>query len=217
MSWRRRHTATYWAQVLLTIAALFRILAGLSNRGSLRAQALCLELVLTPLASYLQLSQAISVLVIFLFDTHLLPLIYTGASLDWRFGRGSTCNKYIQIQGVHQSALVRLSHVGRPYCALNGSGRVCLITGNNSGLSGAVPQTLTLFGGVGFNAWRLRHPSLGECRQGPRHFWKCLARVGYGPEPETNLKRPCAILVRLMGRRTNTVPSNPTSAANWRI
>ena len=33
----------------------FRILAGLLNRGSLRAQAVCLELVLTPLASYIQL------------------------------------------------------------------------------------------------------------------------------------------------------------------
>ena len=71
---------------------------GLLNRGSLRAQALCLELVLTPLASYLQLTQAVCVLVIFLFDIHLLPLIYTGASPDWLLGRGSVCNMiYIYI------------------------------------------------------------------------------------------------------------------------
>ena len=105
----------------------FRIPAGLLNRGSLRAQALCLELVLTPLASYLQLKLELTPtatgsrtdpsrlwhLVIFLFDIHLLPvgirichhvhsprwyydiavlpLIYTGASLDWRLGRRSIC------------------------------------------------------------------------------------------------------------------------------
>ena len=74
-------------QVLLTIAALI-------NRGSLRVHALCLELVLTPLASDLQLTQAVSVMVIFLFDIHLLPLIYTGASLDWQLGRGSICHHH---------------------------------------------------------------------------------------------------------------------------
>ena len=49
VSWRRRETATYWPQVPLTIAALL-----LQSAWVLRAQALCLELVLTP-ASYLQL------------------------------------------------------------------------------------------------------------------------------------------------------------------
>ena len=58
----------------------FRILAGLLNRGSLRAQALCLELVLTPLASYLQLKLELTDpirlwhLVIWLSDIHLLPV-----------------------------------------------------------------------------------------------------------------------------------------------
>ena len=66
----------------------FRILAGVLNRRLLRTKAPCLELVLTPLASYLQLIQAVCVLVIFLFDFHLLPLIYTGASLDWLLGGG---------------------------------------------------------------------------------------------------------------------------------
>ena len=55
VSWRQRQTATYWTQVPLTIAALLSHSTGLLNRGSLRSQALCLELVLTPRASYLQL------------------------------------------------------------------------------------------------------------------------------------------------------------------
>ena len=50
VSWRRRQTVTCWPKVLLaTIAAL------LPHLGSLRAQALCLELVPTLQASYLQL------------------------------------------------------------------------------------------------------------------------------------------------------------------
>ena len=98
VSWRRGQTATYWPNVLLTIAAVLPHSAGLLNHGSLRAQALCLELVLTPLASYLQLTQAVCVLVIFLFDIHLLPLIYISASLDWRLGRGSICNISFKIK-----------------------------------------------------------------------------------------------------------------------
>ena len=47
VSWRRGQTATYWPQVLLTLAALLRILAGVLNPGPLRAQALCLALALT--------------------------------------------------------------------------------------------------------------------------------------------------------------------------
>ena len=38
VSWRRGQTATYWPKVLLTIAALLLIWAGLLNRRSLRAQ-----------------------------------------------------------------------------------------------------------------------------------------------------------------------------------
>ena len=83
------------AKFFMAIAALF---SGLRNRGSPKAQALRLELVLTPLASYLQLELELTDpsrlwhLVIFLFDVNMLPLIYTGASLDWRLGRGSICN-----------------------------------------------------------------------------------------------------------------------------
>ena len=54
--------------------------------------------------------------------------------------------------------------------------------------SGGRPQALTLFGGVGFIARRLRGPFLGECRRGLRHFWKCRARVGYASAPEPTLK-----------------------------
>ena len=134
VSWRWGQTATYWPKVLLTIAVPFPHSAGLLNRGSLRTQALCLELVLTPRASYLQLRLELNcnsnsnwikpsvapgyIIVwrppVFCGCTHLhriqprplvkvifrylrpnapvsaVPLlIYTGASLNWRLGRGS--------------------------------------------------------------------------------------------------------------------------------
>ena len=62
--------------------------------------------------------------------------------------------------------------------------------------AGAVPQALTLFGGVRLIAWHLRHPALRECRRGLRYFWKCRARLGHSPVPGPALKRPCAILIR---------------------
>ena len=61
------------------------------------SKALCLQLALTP-AAWLQLTQSVCALFILLFNVHLLPLffrlfpIYTGASLDWRLGRGSIYN-----------------------------------------------------------------------------------------------------------------------------
>ena len=42
--------------------------------------------------------------------------------------------------------------------AMGGSGRVCLVSGYTSGLRGPSPHALTLFGGVGFIARRLRRP-----------------------------------------------------------
>ena len=37
-------------------------------------------------------------------------------------------------------------------------------------------------------------PLLQECRRGPRHFWKCQARVGFGPAPgPTLIKDLCHI------------------------
>ena len=46
---------------------------------------------------------------------------------------------------------------------------------------GAVPQVLNLHRGVRFIAWRLGHPSLGECQRSLRHFWSRWMRVGFGP------------------------------------
>ena len=84
VSWRREQTATYWPKVLLTIAALLSRSAGLLNRGSLRAQALCLELVLTPRASYLQLQLKLN-------SNWLKPSVAPGYIIVWHptasFGR----------------------------------------------------------------------------------------------------------------------------------
>ena len=88
---------------------------------------------------------------------------------------------------VHQSSFFVL-HFSRLCCALHGSGRVCLITGHTFGLSGASPEALTLFGGVGLIAWRLRHPFLRENWRGPRYFGDCRTRLGYGPATEPTFK-----------------------------
>ena len=66
----------YWSQVLLTIAALLPHLGwGCSNVGHWGPKALCLPLVLNS-ASCSQLIQAVCVLVIFLFNVHLLLLFF---------------------------------------------------------------------------------------------------------------------------------------------
>ena len=72
---------------------------------------------------------------------------------------------------------------------------------------GAVPQALTLFGGVRLISWSLRRPSFGECRRGPWYIGKCWAWVGCGPVPGPTLKRPCAILVLSVGRKIDTADS----------
>ena len=64
-------------QVLLTIAALLSHLDWIcSIMGHWGPKALCLPLALIRLASCLQLTPSICVLVIFLFDTHLFPLFF---------------------------------------------------------------------------------------------------------------------------------------------
>ena len=70
------------------------------------------------------------------------------------------------------------------------------------------PQVLTLFGRVWLIAWHRGRPSLGECWRGPKYVKKCPARVGYGSAPGPTLKRPCTILIRLVGRMTNSTLSN---------
>ena len=73
-------------------SSTFSYLLACSTVGHRGPKALCLPLALN-LASCLQLTQAVCVLVILflLFNVHLLPLIYTDASLDWRLGRRSIC------------------------------------------------------------------------------------------------------------------------------
>ena len=98
VSWRRGQTATYWPKVLLAIAALLSHLGGV-------AQPLCLKpkpSVWSPSPLSEAGSHSTGILSptdssrlcpgYILFAVHLLPLIYTGASLDWRLGRGSICN-----------------------------------------------------------------------------------------------------------------------------
>ena len=83
VSWIRGQIATYWPKVLLTIAALhFHLGWGCSIVGHWGPKALCLPLALTS-ASCPQLTptptsmtQAVCILVIFLFDVHLLPLFF---------------------------------------------------------------------------------------------------------------------------------------------
>ena len=69
--------------------------------------------------------------------------------------------------------------------------------------SGAVPQVLTLLGGARFIAWRRRRSFLREHRRGP--FWGMPGVFGQRPSAWTQLKKPCATLVQLVGRSTNTV------------
>ena len=83
--------------------------------------------------------------------------------------------------------------------------RVCSTTGYiTSGLRGPSPQALTLFGGVGFIARRLRPPWKGECRRGPRHFWKLPLVLGFGPATGPTLKTALCHIRTLVGRRINT-------------
>ena len=55
-----------------------------------------------------------------------------------------------------------------------------------------------------FIAWHLRCLFLGECRWGPRHFLRMPGMFELRPCPRIHLKKPCAILVRLVERKANT-------------
>ena len=67
-------------------------------------------------------------------------------------------------------------------------------------------QALILLGGVRFNAWVSRHPSLGD-------FWGRQAHLGYSPALGTTKKRPCATFARLVGRMKNI--STPICFTLW--
>ena len=67
-------------------------------------------------------------------------------------------------------------------------GRVCSTTGYiTSGLRGPSPQALTLFGGVGFIARRLRRSEKGNA-DGVRGIFGTAYRVGLRPCDRTTLK-----------------------------
>ncbi len=85
MSWRRGQTATYWPKVLLTIAALLPHLGwGCSTVGHYK---LILTLASCPPTDSNSNSNWPKP------SASAVPLlIYTGASLDWRLGRGSIYN-----------------------------------------------------------------------------------------------------------------------------
>ena len=72
------------------------------------------------------------------------------------------------------------------------------------GLRGPSPQAFTSFGRVGFIARRLRRPKKGNADGAEGIFGNCRMRVGYGPAPGPTVKRPCAILARLVGQAINT-------------
>ena len=85
----------------------------------------------------------------------------------------------------------------------------------SSSLRGAVPQALTLLGGVRFIARRLRHSVLRECRQKPEEFSEPPGVSGpkpYRPVPPKN--RPCDTLNCSEGRTTNT---DSTLALRYRL
>ena len=75
---------------------------------------------------------------------------------------------------------------------------------------GTVPQTLTLLGGAGFIAWRLKHPFLGKCWRGLVHFWKCRARLGYRPALGITLEKALRHAHTLAGARDQVKATLPT-------
>ena len=54
-----------------------------------------------------------------------------------------------------------------------------------------LPQALTLLKGVRFIPWHLKHPSLGECQQGPRHFWSYWTLLDHSTAPKKALCHTC--------------------------
>ena len=91
-------------------------------------------------------------------------------------------------------------------CGVAQFGRVCSTTGHiTSGLRGPSPQALTLFGGVGFIARRLRCPEKGNA-DGVRGIFGTAYRVGLRPCDRPTLKTALCHIRTLVGRRINTAP-----------
>ena len=72
--------------------------------------------------------------------------------------------------------------------AIDGSGRVCLVTGYPSGLRGPSPQALTLFGGLDLSPCAWGSPFRGM-PTGSEAFLEMPARVGFGLGPGRTLKK----------------------------
>ena len=118
MSWRQGQTATLTQVLLMTIAALLSHLGwGCSTVGHWGPKALCLPLALTS-ASCLQLTRAVwapgYIIVSHPPASAVLPLIYTGASLDWRLGRGSIYNRSSKLYPVSAQNCCWSVYAGRP-------------------------------------------------------------------------------------------------------
>ena len=79
-------------------------------------------------------------------------------------------------------------------------GQVCLISGNPSGRRGASTKAFTPLRGVGLLPSTWGAPFKGNADEARSIFRKCSS-----PAPGPTLKRPCAILIRLVGLKTNTV------------
>ena len=80
-------------------------------------------------------------------------------------------------------------------------------------LRGLFPQVQNLSGGARFIAWRPWCPSLGESWWSTMNFWDCWAHGGFNPAPRPLPKRPCDILVQLVGHTTNTSTNSSCSGS----
>ena len=116
--------------------------------------------------------------------------------------------------GVHQSACwctspVVQSHFGRSCCALHGSWRVYFITGNTYGFRGPFPPGFKHLR-MGW-VYHLAHEATlfrGRPTR-PEVFLKMPGECRLQPCARIHIKRPCIILVRLVGQMTNTSCLSP--------
>ena len=70
--------------------------------------------------------------------------------------------------------------------------------------SGSRPQVLNLIREARFIIWHMRRQFFSGMPIGPEVFLELLGVSRLKPSAWTHLKRPCATLIRLMGRTTNT-------------
>ena len=120
----------------------------------------------------------------------------------WRTRLAQTCRS--SCSGLHRSARLCLWFVGQDHLTkvLGKSSiyvsRSRLIYSSCLRLS---PHALTFLGRTRFIASSLRHPFLGECWRGLRHFRECQACLGYCSALGSTFKRPFATLLVWRGAR----------------